>query len=160
MRSKVIQHKQRINFVLITLTLFKASFITWFCSVSLIWQLYHLIFSKYLWGVKFISMNRGIIWPNIILILSLDLDQWRDLWHHLLLFTLILPIHCLFEQLNIISMKCLFWLKLCNMISRIFWTNTFLIPSLVFYLLMSFVTSFCYISFNFNLIFRKWLSWK
>ena len=58
------------------------------------------------------------------------------------LISLILPIHRLFEQLNIIFMKCLFWLKLCNVISRAFWTKTFLIPSLVFYLMTSFVTSF------------------
>ena len=69
-----------------------ALFITWFCSLSLIWPLHrffeqvHLIFTKYIWGVKLFSMNRGIIWPNIILMLCVDLDQWRHLWHHLLIF--------------------------------------------------------------------------
>ena len=70
----------------------KASFIKWFCSISLIWPLYrffeqvHLIFTKYLWGVKLFPRNGGIIWLNIILILCLDLHQWRHLWHNLLLF--------------------------------------------------------------------------
>ena len=139
----------------------KASFIKWFCSISLIWPLYrffeqvHLIFTKYLWGEKLFS----IIWNNLAKYYFDIISRFGPMTSFVTSFaliSLILPIHRLFEQLNIILMKCLFWLKLCNVISRAFWTKTFL----VFYLMTSFVTSFCYISFNFNLIFTKWLSWK
>ena len=74
--------------------------------------------------------------------------------------SLILPIHCPFEKMNIIFTKCLLCLNLFKMKSRTFVTKTFLISSLVFYLWRHFWRDFTILPLICNSItFLKNLTW-
>ena len=105
--------------------------LTSFCNISLIWPLNHLfeqldlIFTKYISRVKLLNVTLGTFWQNIYLIPCRVFDLWRHLLTSFCSISLIFPLNCLFEQLNLIFRRCLNWLKLFNMIKGTFSQNIF-----------------------------------
>ena len=93
MRSKVVQRDLRNTLkksLFDTMSRFSlmTSFVTSFCSISLILPLHRLFgqldsnFSKYLQGVKLYNVTWGILWKNLFLIQCRVFDSWRQLWRH------------------------------------------------------------------------------
>ena len=134
--SKVLHIDQRNilgEYVFNTMYIFwpLTSFVTSFCSISLILPLHRpfeqlsLIFTKYLFRVKLFNMTRRSFWENIVLLPCLFFDPMTSLVTSFCSISLLLLLHRPFEQINLILTKYLIRVKLFNMTRGTFWENIF-----------------------------------